>query len=467
MSWVLLALATLAACEVLSRIDLAGQLQSLSETASRAVRVISNPAISDHWKERILPRYALRIAWAAITSFVLLLVALSPFALLVVVAPLWGADFAAFLVGWSAILACTGLGLGYMLLRRRLHMVAPNSAYSPMERLLHRLALASAARGETLFDLEKATAPSAPKAIDEGRHVFVVGLARAGTTVLLRAIHDSGEFASLTYRDMPFVLAPNLWARFRGDRKTVEGLSERAHGDGILVSVDSPEALEEPFWRSFCGSEYLRCDRLVPHQPDASTIADYRRFVSHVCARYGRARYLAKNNNSILRLPALCAAFPEGIILTPFRHPHRHAASLLRQHERFCADPEPFTQEYMGLLAHHEFGPTHRPFVMNAKPAGTSNDVNYWLAMWIDVHRDLLARAEENVRQILPIAHEDLCDESSGIWQALAKRLDVPPAPSGFSLRHSEVPAADASSLAEAELLYQRLHDLSQQRLLR
>ena len=44
-------------------------------------------------------------------------------------------------------------------------------------------------------------------------HVFVAGLARSGTTMLLNAIYQSDQFASLTYDDMPFILAPNFWAK--------------------------------------------------------------------------------------------------------------------------------------------------------------------------------------------------------------------------------------------------------------
>ena len=37
-------------------------------------------------------------------------------------------------------------------------------------------------------------------------HVFITGLARSGTTILLNALYKSNIFASLTYSDMPFVL---------------------------------------------------------------------------------------------------------------------------------------------------------------------------------------------------------------------------------------------------------------------
>ena len=54
---------------------------------------------------------------------------------------------------------------------------------------------------------------------DCSAHVFVTGMARSGTTILLQALHDTGKFASLTYADMPIVLSPNLWSKFNNNNQ--------------------------------------------------------------------------------------------------------------------------------------------------------------------------------------------------------------------------------------------------------
>ena len=77
-------------------------------------------------------------------------------------------------------------------------------------------------------------------------HVFVTGMARSGTTVLLNAIYESNSFASLTYQDMPFILSPNLWSKINKDGFEIKK-QERAHGDGISKNTSSPEAFEEVF----------------------------------------------------------------------------------------------------------------------------------------------------------------------------------------------------------------------------
>ena len=119
--------------------------------------------------------------------------------------------------------------------------------YSWLEQKLHKFALSSQFMREATFDFESNNSSSFSST---GDHIFITGLARAGTTILLNALYKSNIFASLSYADMPFVLAPNLWSKISIKRGNTE-LKERAHGDGIKVSTDSPEAFEEVFWKTF------------------------------------------------------------------------------------------------------------------------------------------------------------------------------------------------------------------------
>jgi hypothetical protein len=465
---------------LLHRLPVLDQVRRAADAAARAGRLIANPAVSDHWKERVLHRYALCIAASSLSALGLLVVAVAPFFALALAGALLGTDVAGLLLSLEGILGCSAGAIAYLLLRARLlsggaiavdratlTRIGTRPGYSPLARILHRLALASPARGELLFDLECATAPASPADAVEGRHVFVVGLARAGTTVLMRAIHESGAFASLTYRDMPFVMAPNLWARLSGRSGREMDRTERAHGDGVLIDFDSPEALEEPFWRTFCGAAYIRPNALVPHEVDVETLHKYRAFVGHVLARHGAARYLAKNNNGILRLPALRAAFPKAVVLIPFRAPRAQAFSLMRQHERFLGEDDRFTKNYMTWLAHHEFGQDYRPFVIDgARPAGTPHLIDYWLSLWMLLYRHLLMQAEAAGAEVVPIAYEDLCAPDRSVWRAICARTKIPPVEPNFAERIVAAPApSNPSVLTEAEALHARLRALSRARL--
>ena len=104
--------------------------------------------------------------------------------------------------------------------------------------------------------------------IEITKPVFITALPRAGTTLLLELCVETGYFASHTYRDMPFVLTPLLWERFSRLFKRSENPRERAHGDGMMISMDSPEAFEEIIWKGYWPSRYL-ADRIVPWtEPD-------------------------------------------------------------------------------------------------------------------------------------------------------------------------------------------------------
>jgi hypothetical protein len=106
--------------------------------------------------------------------------------------------------------------------------------YSFGSRLLHQLALSSGFVAETALDIELSRYSKKCNFSHDQPHVFVAGLARAGTTLLMRILYETGNFCSLTYRDMPFVLAPNTWYELTGTNRREMVARERAHGDGVI-----------------------------------------------------------------------------------------------------------------------------------------------------------------------------------------------------------------------------------------
>lgn len=301
-----------------------------------------------------------------------------------------------------------------------------NSTYGFFDRVLHRLALHQRSIAELTFSLDQALTRGNVESIVPQRHIFVSGLARAGTTALMRRFYATGHFRSLTYRDMPFVLAPGLWRRLSSFSTRELRKSERAHGDGLLVDADSPEGLEEVFWRVFAGEEYLGSRQLRAHEPRKDTIDKYIRYIHALLSTDApRKRYLCKNNNNILRLNAIRRAFPNAIILIPFRDPVQHALSLQRQHERFSffQREDSFLLSYMTWLGHHEFGRDHRPFLPTEAPAtyGTES-LNYWVALWCEAYEWLHRTRPDSA---LFICYEDLCTDED-YWTRLRALTDIP-----------------------------------------
>lgn len=318
-----------------------------------------------------------------------------------------------------------------------IHPTAPGHAYGRLARLLHWLALEPAAARHIAFDVERLFAlPKNPAAVTgkgaDGA-VYVCGLARSGTTMLLRILDEVDAFRSLTYRDMPFVLAPNLWRQITRHAPLRSTPSERAHGDGILVGFDSPEGFEEVFWRTFgTPTSDPRCLGVAEPSPEVlAAFADYRALVANPRTEPRAAngiltRYLSKNNNNLLRLRCL-SADPTATVLVVYRHPVATARSLNRQHQRFCAaqTEDRFTRSYMGWLAHHEFGLDHRPFCF-AAPAmdfsRTLDDPNYWLDYWHAVHGYILA--QQDLRLHL-VSHDVLRAEPTETLDAIFAALGV------------------------------------------
>ncbi len=461
MAWFLVLIGAALASEAFLRLPLMGQIQRVLDTVPRVSRVLKSARISDHWKERVLPAYALRMGKASVLFFLLLCLAVLPLLAM-------GLIYSGGLMGWLEFLmrplvigALCVASIGYMAVRSRMGGQAgaatesQSSHFSGTDKVLHRLALGSRPVAEMVHDIERGRFLKRAPA-DEGRHVFVTGLARAGTTILMREIHRTGQFGSLTYADMPFVLAPNSWAGLSSKSRDPGQKAERAHGDGIEVDAHSPEALDEVYWRIFDGDAYIGKDGLSPHAPDGDMIAGYRDLIRLVLLKTGTGRYVSKNNNNILRLPTLADALPQSQFLVPLRDPLAHAASLLAQHQRFL-NADPFTRDYMTWLGHHEFGATHRPFLFDGRPEGDPQTLDYWLRAWIAAY-GALDRAEEGRDNVCFVPYEALSADPA-IWQAVARRIGIAAAPAG-ELRTiaDKPPAAHDPSLAAAALaLHARL----------
>jgi hypothetical protein len=329
--------------------------------------------------------------------------------------------------------------------------------YNALDRILHRLALQVRTVSEMSFDMDQRLVRSDPKNITDERHIFVSGLARAGTTVLMRRFHETGMYRSLTYRDMPFVLAPNLARKLKLTSSTSTKASERSHGDRILVNIDSPESLDEVFWRVFSGGDYIETNWLRPHVPSAEMVWKYTCYVNAILESQDAPvrRYLSKNNNNILRLNSIRQAFPRALIFIPFREPLAHAGSLLRQHKNFIKlqAEDPFVKSYMTWLTHHEFGQDHRPFQFdktapNSAPKYNTDTIEYWLDIWCRTYEFLEKSRPEDT---LFVCYEDLCEHPE-VWDRISKIAELSTAleePNMFSL--SDVPLVEPNDLKLAE----------------
>jgi hypothetical protein len=278
-------------------------------------------------------------------------------------------------------------------------------AYGPVDRALHRLAFGTLRAQRRLADIETRMYHDRIEPDHGRRPVFVTSLPRAGTTVLLEALAALPEFAAATYRHMPFTLLPLIWTdasrRFQQEARP----AERAHGDGVAVGFDSPEAFEETIWMAFWPERYR--DGCIRPWTEATRDQAFEAFLrAHmakvVAASGGDARrYLSKNNANIARLPLIATAFPDATVVVPVREPFAQTASLLRQHKRFLEmhAQDAFALRYMEGLGHFEFGAALRPIAWGTEipdPAAAES-AEFWLAYWADAYEEALSTAGEHV----------------------------------------------------------------------
>lgn len=252
--------------------------------------------------------------------------------------------------------------------------------YSGLDRFLHKLVLGSKVIQSTSFELQRLVAPKLPK---PARPVFIVGLARSGTTTLLNLLMATGEFESTRYRDLPLPLFPAFWRKVHKGFHQGQSPIKRAHDDGILVSPDSPEAFEEIYW-----------DNIGNHLSEKELVQSFSYYISSIAGASGPGkRYISKNNNNVTRLDLLetvCKQL-DGVIIIPIRDPLKTAISSLRMHQRFIAmqEEDPFVLEYMNLLGHREFGQGLQWLQVGSKPFQPNHpttEVECWLKYWIHLH---------------------------------------------------------------------------------
>lgn len=296
------------------------------------------------------------------------------------------------------------------------------SSYSKAEKNLHKLYLSNYFLSKSSLELEEIMHGKKAGQLPIKEYVFISGLARSGTTALMNKIFATKEYASLQYSNMPILLSPNLW-----NKKLKIAKHERAHKDGIIIDGNSPEEFDEYFWKVFLNDSYIK-EGLLPHKVDEKVLNKYLTYVSLICYSKGKEKYISKNNNNILRLPALQKIEGNKIIIL-FREPMSHASSLMKLHKTFSENQkdDPFVLDYFNYLGHHEFGLNHKPFLLTEdfisnKDFYSPDDLNYWVQVWINYYEYLIANYDDD---LMLVSFEDLIRDPNKILAYLNANLKI------------------------------------------
>ncbi len=357
--------------------------------------------------------------------------------------------------------------------------VSERNSYSKLDRVLHRIAFSTVEMQKALADIEDRLYASRFSRLEVDRPLFITSLPRAGTTLLLEVVASLDDFASHTYRDMPFLLTPMLWHSISRPFQRPGAVVERAHGDGMTVGYDSPEAFEELLWRAFWPEKYLR-DRIEPWRADdLDAYGEFEQFMmAHVrkllALRAGSrpARYVSKNNANIARIPKLRRLLPDAVILVPFRNPVDHAASMLRQHLRFLDihANDDFARRYMEYTGHFDFGANFKPIDfgswLDRGDPGPADGANFWLRYWCAAFEHILTNSSGDVALL---GYDDCCLNPDAALRKLAASigLDSPEALAARAPRLRPSTSYDPDELGLDVSLLSTARDIHQELLAR
>jgi hypothetical protein len=280
------------------------------------------------------------------------------------------------------------------------------------------------------------------EAVSIDRPVFIAGLARAGTTILLRKLCELPGFVSHRYDDFPFLFTPYAWTLLRSlTPRPPQAPRERMHKDRIMVTTESPEAMEEVLWMAFfphlhdpAHSNLL--DGRTGHPEFETFLTDHIRKL--LAVRTG-SRYISKNNYNVTRLGYLARMLPDASFLLPVRAPLAHVASLMKQHDLFCrvqTDSEA-ARRHLRLAGHFEFGLDRRPINPGDSAAvaaiadcwARGEEARGWAKYWALIYRhvaDRLAADAALAGRCLLLRYEDLCDCPEATMAAIFRHIGFP-----------------------------------------
>ncbi len=289
-----------------------------------------------------------------------------------------------------------------------------------------------------LASLETSVLEDKLASIEIERPVFVTGLARSGTTILLEILASHPDVTTHQYRDFPALFTPYWWGQANKNKKSEA--SERTHGDGLVVTTQSPEAMDEMLWSTFFK------DAHDPNVSQVMTASDQnptfenliKAHIQKLLLLRGGQRYAAKGNYHVTRLGYLKRLFPDASFIVPVRNPVNHIASLVKQHRLFCQGEKEYPRalKHMQRVGHYEFG-------LDVRLINTGNtqmiqsiyqlwkdgeDVRGWARYWASLYGWFYQFLNENPHveeSTSMIQYEQLCAYPSRTLRSVLGKCDL------------------------------------------
>lgn len=319
-----------------------------------------------------------------------------------------------FLAPWSVFILPPNfysISLGILIFLPPFYIVTPefktsnsSAEYNNLQKILTYLVLWDPRTG---FGISK-NYPS-PKYVPDFKPIFLISMARQGSTAVSEYVCKHFDVAYLSYRMNPFFCTPEL-SKNQGEGKAMP----RLHLDDIEVSNSSPDAFDEPMLQLLETKERSRFSDL------------YEKFLARLGAQSGKKFGFFKNNNNWKRLEELNKIAHSQFVCL-LRDPRDTINSLVRNHIEFIrlAEQDSFFRDYLQMVQHIEFGPLYETPINGDPDLSLIADV--FLDDWIVFMETVLAFKKANGDRIFFISSETWPSELSGVM----KKLGFPAAMEG------------------------------------
>ncbi len=291
-----------------------------------------------------------------------------------------------------------------------------------------------------LGDVESMLLASRISQLPITKPIYVCGLARSGSTLLHEVLSAHPSVATQRIKDYPFISTPYWW-RCATSFTRPTAARERPHRDKVMITSESPDAIEEMLWMAF----FPRChdpnfdNRLQSRDGNSTFDSYYLNQLRKLLFVEKATRYAAKANYHVARIGYLLRLFPDAKLVIPVRAPSGHIASLVRQHQWFSAGhrQSPRALAVMQHSGHFEFGLDRRPMNLGDRDRvnqiedawACGNEIRGWSYYWDMVYRYLadLLESHQAIRQAsIVVRFEELCERPAEVLQRVLEHCELP-----------------------------------------
>ncbi|MFX1586172.1 MAG: sulfotransferase [Promethearchaeota archaeon] len=280
------------------------------------------------------------------------------------------------------------------------------------------------------------------KSID--RPIYITGLARAGTTIILEMLSKHPDLASHRYKYLIMPYIPHWFSQMVKASKLYAKPFERFHRDGIFVTGESPEAVEEIFWQKFFKNTHNENSTNIINGSASNPRFEsfYRNHIRKLIITQKSSRYLAKNNYNVTRMEYLLRLFPSSKFLLIIRNPVNHIASLIKQTNLFAklGSESPLLNEWLKIIGHREFG--RYQVCINANNteliqkirrlwANKEKYIKGWANYWVSIYDFIANNLDANKKlkkATLIVRYDELCDTPAKIIDQILEHTELPKA---------------------------------------